>query len=61
MTANEKVLINFYTAFVNADSTAMCEYYPPKIQFHDPAFDQLTGNDVCQIWKIFVEKIKVTL
>jgi hypothetical protein len=41
MTPNEKTLVKFYTAFANADASAMCECYHSKIVFHDPIFGLL--------------------
>ena len=58
MTSNEQTLVKFYTAFGNADAKSMCECYSPNIQFRDPAFDLLKGNDVCQMWKMLLEKSK---
>jgi hypothetical protein len=58
MTPNENTLIKFYTAFANADASQMCEYYHPNIQFRDPAFGLLKGNDVCQMWKMLIERSK---
>lgn len=58
MTVNEQTLVKFYTAFGNADAETMCECYAPNIQFRDPAFDLLKGNDVCQMWKMLIEKSK---
>lgn len=56
MTSNETTIINFYTAFANADASKMCECYHPNIQFRDPAFGLLKGNEVCQMWKMLIEK-----
>lgn len=56
MTSNEKILIKFYTAFANADSAKMCECYHSKIEFRDPVFGLLKDNDVCQMWKMLIEK-----
>ena len=58
MTSNEKILTKFYTAFANADATTMCECYDSNIQFTDPAFGLLKGNDICQMWKMLIEKSK---
>jgi hypothetical protein len=58
MNENEKALIKFYTAFANADATAMCECYHSDIQFRDPAFGLLKGNDVCDMWKMLIKKSK---
>jgi len=58
MTPNENIIIKFYTAFANADASQMCEYYHSNIQFRDPAFGLLKGNDVCQMWKMLIERSK---
>jgi hypothetical protein len=58
MTLNERTLIKFYTAFSNADAATMCECYHPEIQFRDPVFGLLKGNDVSQMWKMLIEKSK---
>ena len=56
MNDNEKTLVKFYTAFANADAETMCKCYHADIQFRDPAFGLLKGNDVCEMWKMLVEK-----
>ncbi|MFV8369902.1 nuclear transport factor 2 family protein [Flavobacterium sp. LB2R40] len=58
MTSNENTLIQFYTAFANGDATTMCACYHPIIQFRDPAFGLLEGNDVNQMWKMLLKKSK---
>jgi hypothetical protein len=58
MSPNEKIIIKFYTAFANADAVTMCECYHSKIEFRDPAFGLLKGNDVSQMWKMLIEKSK---
>ena len=58
MSTNENTITKFYNAFNNADVSLMCECYHPKIQFCDPAFGLLKGNDVCQMWKMLIERSK---
>jgi ketosteroid isomerase-like protein len=58
MTANENTIQKFYTAFANGDTIQMCECYHPNIQFRDPIFGLLKGNDVCKMWKMLIEKSK---
>lgn len=58
MNANEETLIKFYTAFANADAETMCECYHAHIQFRDPVFGLLKGNDVCDMWKMLLKKNK---
>jgi SnoaL-like domain len=56
MTANETTIIKFYTAFANSDAIKMCECYHPEIQFRDPAFGLLKGEQVCTMWKMLIER-----
>ena len=58
MTANEATIIKFYTAFSKADAEQMCECYHPSVQFRDPAFGLLQGEEVCQMWKMLIERSK---
>ena len=58
MNANEKTLINLYTAFANANATSMRACYHSEIEFRDPAFGLLKENDACQMWKMLIEKSK---
>ena len=61
MTPNEKTLVKFYTALANADASTICECYHPDIEFRDPAFGLLKEKDVCQMWKMLIEKSKGNL
>ncbi len=58
MTGNENTIHKFYTAFADADATKMCECYHPNVQFSDPAFGILKGKEVCQMWKMLLERSK---
>ncbi len=58
MTQNENTIIKFYTAFANADTVQMSECYHPNVQFRDPIFGLLKGNEVCQMWKMLIERSK---
>jgi len=61
MTSNEHTIHKFYTAFANANATEMCECYHPEVQFRDPAFGLLKGKEVCQMWKMLIERSKGNL
>jgi ketosteroid isomerase-like protein len=61
MTANEATIIKFYTAFSNADAAQMCECYHSNVQFRDPAFGLLKGKEVCQMWKMLLDRSKGNL
>jgi len=56
MTQNEQTITKFYNAFANGDATKMCECYHPNIQFQDPIFGVLKGNDVCKMWQMLMVK-----
>lgn len=56
MNPNEQLIHKFYTAFANADAKTMCECYHTDIQFQDPVFGILKGDDARQMWKMLIEK-----
>jgi hypothetical protein len=56
MTANEITIHKFYTAFANSDIIEMCECYHPNVQFSDPVFGLLQGEEVLQMWRMLIEK-----
>lgn len=58
MHENEKSIIKFYTALANGDAATLCKSYHPNIQFRDPTFGLLKGNDVCDMWKMLIKKSK---
>ncbi len=61
MTANETTIFKFYSAFANADVAKMCECYHPNVEFRDPAFGLLKGEEVCNMWKMLIERSKGNL
>jgi len=58
MNPNEEIIHKFYTAFANADSKTMIECYDTNVQFQDPVFGILKGDDVFQMWRMLIEKSK---
>ncbi|MBK0368433.1 nuclear transport factor 2 family protein [Flavobacterium agrisoli] len=56
MNQNEKTIQEFYTAFANSDVSKMQSCYHPKIQFRDPIFGMLEGNDVILMWEMLLSK-----
>jgi hypothetical protein len=61
MNFNESILHKFYTAFENANTIEMCACYHPKIQFSDPVFGLLKGNEVCDMWQMLIDRSKGNL
>jgi ketosteroid isomerase-like protein len=52
---NGKALIEqFYTAFAKADAEGMVACYHKDIEFEDPAFGPLKGNDARNMWRMLV-------
>lgn len=58
MKTNESTIHKFYTAFANADATQMCECYHQDIEFRDPIFGLLKGNQVCNMWNMLIKSSK---
>lgn len=56
MTPNEQKITAFYAALENANSKTVCESYHADIVFRDPIFGRLIGRDVCQMWKMLMDK-----
>jgi hypothetical protein len=58
MTANEKTIVKFYSAFAKADTSMMTDCYHPDITFRDPIFGLIKGNNVSQMWKMLIDSNK---
>lgn len=58
MNSNENLITKFYTAFANADAKTMSECYHPNIQFSDPAFGPLKGEQVSKMWEMLLLRSK---
>lgn len=58
MHPNKQLIHQFYTAFQNGDALAMKQCYHPDIQFRDPAFGLLKGEQAATMWKMLLERAK---
>lgn len=58
MHPNAQCIHNFYTAFQNLDAGCMKECYHQSVQFSDPAFPNLQGNQVGAMWSMLIENLK---
>ena len=56
MTENEKTITKFYDAFANGDASTMCACYHPNIEFRDPIFGSLKGNDARKMWEMLISR-----
>lgn len=48
----EDIITNFYLAFQQKDAGKMNSCYHDEIEFEDPAFGKLKGNDVKCMWEM---------
>src|SRR5438270_6048370 len=55
---NTELIKKFYLAFANADADGMVMCYHDKIQFEDPAFGILKGEDAKNMWRMLVGRSK---
>jgi ketosteroid isomerase-like protein len=58
MEANKKLIEKFYTSFKNGNTNEMISCYHEEIEFEDPAFGKLKGDDVGLMWKMLIERSK---
>jgi ketosteroid isomerase-like protein len=56
MTANEKLIEKFYTAFQNKDYARMAACYHDEVRFSDPVFTILYGSQAKAMWHMLVER-----
>ena len=54
----KEVLKGFYQAFANKDAEKMVTYYHPEIEFTDPAFGNLKGEHVKNMWRMLIQNGK---
>lgn len=56
MNTNQQVIEEFYSGFAAGNAKTMESCYHKDIQFQDPAFGILKGNDVIDMWEMLIEK-----
>ena len=60
---NKALIEKFYTSFANADAAGMTSCYHDNIEFEDPGFGKLFGNDAKLMWQMLLSRnnnIKIT-
>ncbi|MGB0896561.1 MAG: nuclear transport factor 2 family protein [Flavobacteriaceae bacterium] len=57
MTQSE-IITQFYTAFQKLDAEAMVKLYHDDIEFNDPAFGTLRGDDAKYMWRMICSRAK---
>jgi ketosteroid isomerase-like protein len=58
MHANAELIRSFYAAFAKRDSAAMNACYASDIEFHDPVFQTLRGDDAKRMWRMLCARAK---
>lgn len=55
---NKEIIEKFYSAFAAGKAEEMVSYYHDDIQFEDPAFGPLKGNDAKNMWHMLIKNSK---
>jgi ketosteroid isomerase-like protein len=58
MHPNAQLIQTFYAAFAKRDSVAMNACYASDIEFHDPVFETLRGDDAKRMWRMLCARAK---
>jgi len=61
MNQNQHLIEEFYAGFADGSAKTMASCYHKDIQFQDPAFGKLEGQDVLDMWEMLIEKSKGNL
>jgi ketosteroid isomerase-like protein len=56
MHANEKALHDFYDSFGQRNAEAMVVHYDPNVEFSDPVFPSLHGDEARSMWRMLTER-----
>ena len=56
MNPSEQVIEEFYAAFAAHNVKTMASCYHPEIQFVDPVFGTLNGEEVTKMWHMLIER-----
>ena len=55
---NAELITHFYTSFAKGDAEGMVSCYDKVIQFKDPAFGALKGEDAKNMWRMLLNRNK---
>jgi hypothetical protein len=56
MHPNGELIARFFSAFQRRDADGMISCYAPEIQFSDPVFSKLEGEEVGQMWRMLCSR-----
>ncbi|QNL20473.1 nuclear transport factor 2 family protein [Hyphobacterium sp. CCMP332] len=51
----DNLIRDFYNNFKNLNAEGMIKHYHPDVEFEDPAFGLLKGEQVCNMWRMLCE------
>ena len=57
-TSNAALIEKFYSAFARRDAETMASCYHPEVEFSDPAFPALRGEEAGDMWRMLCERGK---
>lgn len=55
---NKEIIQSFYEAFQLGDYSRMQSLYAKDAQFHDPVFQNLTGEEAGKMWEMLLQRSK---
>ena len=55
MSASQTIIHRFYEAFARHNAEGMAACYHPEVRFEDPAFGELQGEQVANMWRMLLE------
>lgn len=61
MNQKQHLIEEFYAGFAEGNAKTMASCYHKNIQFQDPAFGKLEGQDVIDMWEMLIDKSKGNL
>lgn len=53
---NQQIIEKFYTSFQLGDAESMAACYHEEAIFEDPAFGELKGGDIGDMWRMLIER-----
>ena len=58
---NEELITKFYSSFAEGNADEMISCYNDAVEFSDPAFGLLKGEDAKNMWRMLIERSKGNL
>ena len=55
---NTQIVESFYNAFQNGDKEMMVGHYHQNVEFEDPAFGKLRGEQAQNMWRMLIDRSK---